>query len=208
MSSAYSSQYWYCVLQSDSLLSYKWWMLHGHWLWRLKSEASMLESSNTISCWQVCNAWLATSFTLCTCTWMKTLYILVIQRHFKTFHETFFISVSRLAPSQLAPSRLAPSQLYGEWKAITLPVTTGANIMFHALKNTQTQFIVCLCVCMTNYDLTVLFSNNLTWVGWEYDIFPFSGLAQCCQSRKWLSGLVAEAVLPYMVCSGLCRSKV
>lgn len=148
----------------------------------------------------------------------ETLYILVIQRHLKTFHETFFISVSRLAPSQLAPSqlapsqlapsRLAPSQLYGEWKAITLPVTTGANIMFHALKNTQTQFIVCLCVCMTNYDLTVLFSNNLTWVGWEYDIFPFSGLVQCCQSRKWSSGLVAAAVLPCMVCSGLCRSKV
>ena len=39
----------------------------------------------------------------------ETLYIVVIQRHFKTFHETFFISVSQLAPSQLAPSQLAPS---------------------------------------------------------------------------------------------------
>ena len=155
---------------------------------------------------------LATSFTLCTCTWLNHTKRNIIHtgdpETLKTFHETFFISVSRLAPSQLAPSWLAPSQLYGEWKAITLPVTTGANIMFHALKNTQTQFIVCLCVCMTNYDLTVLFSNNLTWVGWEYDILPFSGLAQCCQSRKWSSGLVVEAVLPCMVCSGLCQSKV
>ena len=97
----------------------------------------------------------------------ETLYLVAIQRHYEHFMKLFFISVSRLAPSQLAPSqlapsRLAPSRLYGEWKAITLPVTTGANIMFHALKNTQTQFIVRLCVCMTNYDLTVLFSNNLT----------------------------------------------
>ena len=121
----------------------------------------MLASSNTISCWYASYQFYL-MYMYMTETWKKNIIHTGDTETLKTFHETFFISASRLAPSQLAPSRLAPSQLYGEWKAITLPVTTGANIMFHALKNTQTQFIVCLCVCITNYDLTVLFSNNLT----------------------------------------------